>query len=34
VAGTGATMSALDIVREAVRTGSDHLRAAEALVSR
>src|SRR3954451_22725641 len=28
VAGSGQTMSALDIVREAVRTGSDHLRAA------
>jgi hypothetical protein len=29
VAGSGQTMSALEIVREAVRTGSDHLRAAE-----
>jgi hypothetical protein len=29
VAGSGREMSALDIVREAVRTGSDHLRAAE-----
>jgi hypothetical protein len=28
-AGSGQKMSALDIVREAVRTGSDHLRAAE-----
>ena len=33
VAGTGAAMSALDITREAVRTGADHLRAAERLVS-
>ena len=32
VAGTGATLSALDVVREAVRTGADHLRAAERLV--
>jgi len=29
VAGTGATMTALDVVREAVRTGADRLRAAE-----
>ena len=29
VAGSGQRMTALDIVREAVRTGSDHLRAAE-----
>ena len=29
VAGSGRTMSALDIVREAVKTGADHLRAAE-----
>jgi hypothetical protein len=29
VAGSGLVMSALDVVREAVRTGSEHLRAAE-----
>lgn len=29
VAGSGQEMSALDIVREAVRTGAEHLRAAE-----
>ena len=29
VAGSGQTITALDIVREAVRTGADHLRAAE-----
>jgi hypothetical protein len=29
VAGSGDEMTALDIVREAVRTGADHLRAAE-----
>ena len=29
VAGDGRTVTALDIVREAVRTGADHLRAAE-----
>src|SRR5436190_4855373 len=32
VAGTGATMSALDVVREAVRTGAERLRAAERAV--
>ncbi len=32
VAGTGRTMTALDIVREAVRTGADHLRAAQRAV--
>lgn len=31
VAGSGASMSALDVAREAVRTGADHLRAAERL---
>lgn len=30
VAGSGQRLSALDIVREAVRTGADHLRAAQA----
>lgn len=34
VAGSGATMNALDVVREAVRTGADHLRAAETAISR
>jgi hypothetical protein len=34
VAGTGATLTALDIAREAVRTGADRLRAATHLVSR
>jgi len=34
VAGSGAAMSALDIAREAVRTGADHLRAAEAALRR
>ena len=34
VAGSGQSISALDVAREAVRTGSDHLRAAEHLVSR
>jgi hypothetical protein len=29
VAGSGQTMTAIDIVREAVKTGADHLRAAE-----
>ena len=29
VAGSGQETSALDIVREAVRTGAEHLRAAE-----
>jgi hypothetical protein len=29
VAGSGKTMTAIEIAREAVRTGSDHLRAAE-----
>ena len=34
IAGSGQEMTALDIVREAVRTGADHLRAAErALIS-
>lgn len=33
VAGSGQSMTALDLVREAVRTGSDHLRAAERLLS-
>jgi hypothetical protein len=33
VAGSGQVMSALDIVREAVRTGADHLRAAERAVN-
>ena len=33
VAGSGQVLSALDIAREAVRTGSDHLRAAERLLS-
>lgn len=33
VAGSGQEMSALDIVREAVRTGSEHLRAAERAIS-
>jgi hypothetical protein len=32
VAGTGSQVTALDIVREAVKTGSDHLRAAEAAI--
>jgi hypothetical protein len=32
VAASGQAMSALDIVRDAVRTGSDHLRAAERAV--
>ena len=31
VAGSGASMSALDVAREAARTGADHLRAAERL---
>ncbi|MEY2453485.1 MAG: hypothetical protein QOD92_3059 [Acidimicrobiaceae bacterium] len=34
VAGSGHKMTALDIVREAVRTGSDRLRAAERAISR
>jgi len=34
VAGSGASMSALDVAREAVRTGADHLRAAQQLISR
>jgi len=34
VAGSGREMSALEIVREAVRTGAEHLRAAERLISR
>ena len=34
VAGSGASVSALDIAREAVRTGADHLRAAERTISR
>ena len=34
VAGSGQTISALDIAREAVRTGSDHLHAAERSFSR
>lgn len=33
VAGSGREMSALDIVREAVHTGADHLRAAERAIS-
>jgi len=33
VAGTGEAMSALAIVREAVRTGADHLHAAERAIS-
>jgi hypothetical protein len=33
VAGAGREMTALDIVREAVRTGADHLRAAERAVT-
>jgi hypothetical protein len=33
VAGSGQEISALDIVREAVRTGADHLRATERLIS-
>ena len=33
VAGSGASMSALDVAREAVRTGADHLRAAERLLT-
>jgi hypothetical protein len=33
VAGGGASLSALDIVREAVRTGSEHLRAAQSAIS-
>lgn len=33
VAGSGTSMSALDLAREAVRTGSDHLRAAERLLT-
>ncbi|MEY2402804.1 MAG: hypothetical protein QOD38_355 [Acidimicrobiaceae bacterium] len=33
VAGSGKRITALDIVREAVRTGSEHLRAAERAVS-
>jgi hypothetical protein len=32
VAGSGQDMSALDIVREAVRTGAEHLRAAERVI--
>jgi hypothetical protein len=32
VAGSGQVINALDIVREAVRTGSEHLRAAERAV--
>jgi hypothetical protein len=34
VAGSGQHLTALDVVREAVRTGSDHLRAAEQLIRR
>jgi hypothetical protein len=34
VAGSGQSMSALDVAREAVRTGSDYLRAAERAFSR
>lgn len=34
VAGSGASMSALDVAREAVRTGSEHLRAAEQSLSK
>ena len=34
VAGSGQSLSALDIARDAVRTGSDHLRAAEAALRR
>jgi hypothetical protein len=33
VAGSGQKLTALDIVREAVRTGSDHLRAAERAIT-
>jgi hypothetical protein len=33
VAGAGRVMSALDIAREAVRTGADHLRAAERAIN-
>ena len=33
VAGSGQSLSALDLAREAVRTGADHLRAAERLLS-
>jgi hypothetical protein len=33
VAGSGQEITALDIVREAVRTGSDHLRAAERVIT-
>jgi len=33
VAGSQASMSALDVAREAVRTGADHLRAAERLLT-
>jgi hypothetical protein len=33
VAGSRASMSALDVAREAVRTGADHLRAAERLLT-
>jgi hypothetical protein len=34
VAGSGQRLSALDIVREAVRTGADHLRATEQAIGR
>lgn len=34
IAGTGQDVTALDIAREAVRTGSDHLHAAERTISR
>ena len=33
IAGSGQSISALDVAREAVRTGSDHLRSAERLLS-